>query len=277
MFNTPKETTTAILSGASPRINAKLSKIVIKGILAGIFIAIGASASSAATYGISNTGLAKTLAGVVFAVGLIMVIFMGAELFTGDCLLTMSCFNRRDKISKLIRLLIIVYISNLIGSLLVVFLVYYSGQLDMGSNMLAASTIKTAMGKVTKSPLACITSGIMCNVIVCAAVVLAGAAKEAAGKILAVFFAIFAFVISGYEHCVANMYYIPAGILAKTNEAYRAAASAAYGYTAADFEKLSLKGFFISNLLPVTIGNIIGGVVFIALPLYYVYIAGGND
>lgn len=270
-YNSPTEITESLTAGAKVRVGAGSGKIIVKGIMAGAFIAIGASASSAASYGIANTGIAKSLAGVVFSIGLIMVVLMGAELFTGDCLLAMGVMSRKISVLEFVRMLVLVYLTNMAGAVLVAALVYFSGQLDMGSGALAAATIKTALSKVTKSTGELIASSIMCNVIVCAAVVLAAAAKDVAGKILGIFFAILAFVISGYEHCIANMYYIPAGLMAKANDEYREAAVVIYNLSGAELDALNLKAFFLDNLLAVTIGNIIGGVVLVAIPMFYLY------
>lgn len=245
-------------------------ELLISGMLAGAFIAIGASSSSAAVYGISNTGLAKTLAGVIFPVGLIFVVMIGGELFTGDCLMSLDAMNKRVKISQIIRVLALVFIFNMLGALLIVCLVNRSGQLDYGNGALAASAIKTAYNKLNLGFGKALCSGIMCNILVCLAVLLAGTAKDATGKIFAIFFPIWAFVIGGYEHCVANMYYIPAGLLAKTSDAYYQAAIDA-GMTASQLDSMTVGSFFIDNLLPVTIGNIIGGMLFVAFPLYVVH------
>lgn len=245
-------------------------ELLISGMLAGAFIAIGASSSSAAVYGISNTGLAKTLAGAIFPVGLIFVVMIGGELFTGDCLMSLDAMNKRVKISQIIRVLVLVFVFNMLGALLIVCLVNRSGQLDYGNGALAASAIKTAYNKLNLGFGKALCSGIMCNILVCLAVLLAGTAKDATGKIFAIFFPIWAFVIGGYEHCVANMYYIPAGLLAKTSDAYYQSAIDA-GMTASQLDSMTVGSFFIDNLLPVTIGNIIGGMLFVAFPLYVVH------
>ena len=245
-------------------------KLVLLGMLAGAFIAIGASSSSATVYGISNTGLAKSLAGAIFPVGLMFVVLIGAELFTGDCLMSFAVFDKRIRLLDMIRVLVVVFITNLIGACIVVVLVNRCGQLDYGNGALAAATIKTAYNKMNLSFMKAFTSGIMCNILVCLAVLLAGVCQDAIGKIFACFFPIWAFVIAGYEHCVANMYYIPAGLLAKHGEAYYNAAIMA-GMTPDQLNSMTVGKFFLNNLLPVTLGNIVGGVVFVALPLYLIY------
>lgn len=247
-----------------------LGKLALLAMFAGMFIAIGGSSSSAAIYGISNTGLAKTLAGAIFPLGLILVVLIGGELFTGDCLMIFGVFDKRVKVMQVVKTLVLVFIFNLIGSLIVVVLVNQCGQLDYGSGALGAATIKTAYNKMNLTFVKAFCSAIMCNILVCLGVLLAGVCQDASGKILGMFFAIWAFVIGGYEHCVANMYYIPAGLLAKESDKYYQAAIDA-GMTAEQLDSMSLSGFFIDNLIPVTLGNIVGGMVFIALPLYLIH------
>lgn len=240
-----------------------------KAILAGLMIGMGAAASSVAAHTVSDVGLARLAAAVVFPVGLMMVILLGAELFTGDCLVAMSVFDRTQKLSSVVRLLFVVYIGNFVGATLLALLVSMSGQLNYSSGVLGAYTIKVALGKVNLSFGTALVSGILCNILVCAAVLMAMCAKDVTGKLLASFFTIMLFVVAGFEHCVANMYYITAGILAAGNPEYADLAMSTYGYTAEQLDKLNLTGYFVTNLLPVTIGNIIGGVLCVGLPLYY--------
>ena len=240
-------------------------KMVLLGIFAGMFIACGAEGSSVAMHAISNVGLARTVAGCIFPIGLMLIVLLGGELFTGDCLLIIGVLDKKVKILSMIRILIIVFFSNLIGSLIIVFLVNLSGQLGYSNNLLGAFTIKVAMGKATMDFSKAFTSGILCNVFVCGAVLMATAAKDVSGKIWACFFPIMVFVVSGFEHCVANMYYIPAGIIAKSNSVYAAKAMEVYGYTEEQLAKLNWKAFFIDSSIPVTLGNIVGGMVLIGV------------
>ena len=245
--------------------------MVLLGIFAGMFIAGGAAASSVAMHAISNVGLARLLGGVVFPVGLMMIVFIGGELFTGDCLLILGFIDKRYKVTAMIRVLVVVYISNLIGAMVIALLVSLSGQYNYTDGLLGAYTIKVAMGKVNMSFGQAFCSGIMCNIFVCAAVLMAAAAKDIAGKVWAIFFPIMAFVVSGYEHCVANMYYIPAGIFALGNEKYAARAAAEYGYTYEQMSVVDWKHFFINSSIPVTLGNIVGGMLFVGVILYLIY------
>lgn len=240
-----------------------------KAILAGVMIGMGAGISSVAAHTIADVGLARLLAGLVFPVGLMMVILMGAELFTGDCLFSMSVLDRKQKLWSFVKLLVLVYIGNFLGASLTALLFSVSGQWDYSSGMLGAYTIKVALGKVNISFLEGVVSGILCNILVCAAVIMAACAKDVTGKLLSSFFVIMMFVVGGFEHCVANMYYITAGLLAALNPEYAALAMSAYGFGAEQMASLNVYNFLVTNLLPVTIGNIIGGALCVGAPIYY--------
>lgn len=270
-FSTPLQIVAANMNAAKGKTELPLLRMILLGIFAGMFIAGGASSSSLAMHAISNVGLARLVAGAIFPVGLMMIVLVGGELFTGDCLMIMGCVHGKFSVWDMVKVLVIVFLSNMIGSVLFALLVLFSGQYNYTNGLLGAFTIKVAMGKVNLSFLSAFSSGILCNVFVCIAVLMAGAAKDISGKILAIFFPILAFVVSGYEHCVANMYYIPAGIFAAGNETYAAVAMAEYGYTAAQLAELNWVNFIVKNLIPVTLGNIVGGMVFVGLPLYLIH------
>ena len=242
---------------------------MVAAVLAGMFIAFGASSSSVAAFGIEDVGLARTLTGCVFPVGLMLIVLVGGELFTGDCLMFAGFLDRRYKARQMARVLFFVYLGNIVGSVVVAALVSWSGQWNYGSGALAAYTIKIAYGKVHLSFGSAFVSGILCNILVCFAVLTAGASKDVIGKIWGCFFPILAFVLAGYEHCVANMYYIAAGIIAAGNQEYAAKAMELYGYTEQELASLNVGSMFAVNLLPVTIGNIVGGMVFVAMPMDY--------
>lgn len=250
--------------------NLTTKKLILLGIAAGFFIGIGAEASSLAMHGISNVGLARTVAGAVFPIGLMLIVLLGGELFTGNCLISMAVYDKKAKLKGMIRNLTIVYISNFIGAALMAWMINNCGQLNFSDGGAGAFTIKVALGKVGIDSIQAIVSGILCNVLVCLAIFMAATAKDVAGKCIAIFFPIFVFVISGFEHCVANMYYIPAGIFAAQNPLYAAKATELYGITAEQLSGLNF-GTMFSNLIPVTIGNVIGGMVFVGLLYWYLY------
>lgn len=267
----PPQIVSANIYAAEGKTELPLYRMILLGIFAGMFIACGASASSVAMHAISNVGLARLVAGCVFPIGLMMIVFVGGELFTGDCLMIMGCMHGNFSVWSMVKVLILVWLSNLAGSVLFAAMVNASTQYNYTGGLLGAFTIKVAMGKLGMSFGVAFISGILCNFFVCIAVLMAAAAKDIAGKVWAIFFPIMAFVVSGYEHCVANMYYIPAGIFAASNAAYVEAAQTAYGYTAEQLAALNWSNFFVKNLVPVTLGNIVGGMVFVGLPLYLIH------
>ncbi len=268
-FNTPAEVVSATLDGGKRKSQLPMSKMILLGIMAGAFIALGGATSSTAVHNISNVGLARTAAGCIFPVGLMMIVFVGGELFTGDCLMVMDVMDGRVSWLDCVRSLCIVYLSNLAGALIIDVLLFYSGNLDYSEGLLGAYAIKVALGKVAITPAKGVTSGILCNILVCIAVLMAAAASDIAGKVWAIFFPILAFVVGGFEHCVANMFYIPIGIMAASNPLYAAKAEEAYGITAEQLGQLTALNS-LHNFIPVTIGNILGGMVFVGIPCYLI-------
>ena len=268
---TPPEYVEAYINASVAKAYMPTGKLFLMGMMAGAFVAIGAASASAASHALTNIGVAKALAGIVFPIGLMMIIFIGGELFTGDTMMLMGAMHKQFTYQRLLRTLFWVYLSNLNGAVLISFLVVNSGQYAYSANGLGAYTIKVAVDKCNGSFTSLLISGILCNVLVCVAVLMSMAAKDATGKVFGFLFPIFAFVIAGYEHCVANMYYIPAGMQAARNEVYVNKAMELYGLTAEQIASINIPNFFIGNLLPVTIGNIIGGMLFISVPLYILH------
>lgn len=269
-MNTPAEVIETNINAGVVKANLPLGKMILLGIMAGAFIAIGGSSSNVAVHSIADVGLARTLAGCIFPVGLMMIVLIGGELFTGNCLMIMGVLDKKFKAVKMLRNLVVVYLSNLVGALIVDALVFYSGQYDYTSGALGAYTIKVALSKSTMSFDKAFMSGVMCNILVCAAILTAAAAKDIPGKLFAIFFPIWAFVVAGYEHCVANMYYIPAGIFAASNPDYVAKAEELYGITAKQCASVSVGGL-LHNLIPVTLGNIVGGAVCLGCLCFLIY------
>lgn len=270
-FNTPAQVLEANMKAGEGKAALPLLKCILLGMMAGAFIAFGGASSNAAIHNIANQGLAKALAGTIFPVGLMMIVFVGGELFTGNCLMIAGVIDKRFSVWAMIKTLVLVWLSNLLGALIIVALVYFSGLLDYTNGALGAFTIKVAYGKVHIAPFKAVCSGILCNILICIAVLMATSAKDIAGKVWAIFFPIWAFVIGGWEHCVANMFYIPAGMIASMNENYVAKAEELYGITAEQIHASLTVGGFVHNQIPVTFGNILGGMVFVALPLYAIH------
>jgi formate/nitrite transporter len=272
-FLTPAEIAEYAIGVGVKKSTLSISKMLLLGILAGAFIALASQGSNLAMYGIPSVGLARVLGGTVFPAGLILVVLCGAELFTGNCLIVMSCINGKSKWGNFAKNLFFVYVGNLAGSLIVTLLVSACGQWNYTSGALGAYTIRVAVSKVSLTFAQAFFSGILCNWLVCLAVWVAFAAKDITGKILGIFFPIWLFVLSGFEHCIANMYYIPAGMLAANNPAYLARAlETYYDGSQAALANLTMAGFVVNNLVPVTLGNIAGGGLFVGVIYYIIYI-----
>jgi formate/nitrite transporter len=241
-------------------------------VLAGAFIAFGAVLY---TYVIHDSalsvGLTKLLGGLVFCLGLVLVIVAGAELFTGNNLIVMAYVSRKVTLEQLLRNWAVVFAGNLVGSLGIVFLIWLTRQWTAADSAVGVKALMIANGKVNLEFWQALSRGILCNILVCLAVWLCFSGRSVTDKILAIIFPITAFVALGFEHSVANMYFVPVGLLLKQSPQVLAAAEAALGQ-APDLSRLTIQGFIVNNLLPVTIGNIIGGGFLIAAIYWFVYL-----
>lgn len=270
-FFTPEEVMEVNLRSGDGKTKHPVLKLVLLGILAGAFVSFGAVASGIAMQGIANFGMSRLVAGCIFPVGLMMITFVGGELFTSSCMMIAGVLDKRFGVFTMVRTLVYLYLSNLIGAAVVAVLVYFSGVLNYSGGAIGAHAINVAYGKASIAPVAGICSGILCNILVCIATLKATAAKDIAGKVWAIFFPIMLFVLCGFEHCVANMYYLIVGMLASMNDKYVAVCEQLYGLNAADIGSTINIGGFFANQIPVTIGNILGGMVFVAIPLYVIH------
>ena len=245
-----------------PKANSGFWKLLIMAVLAGAYIAFGAEASSMASFNLTANpetfGIGKLISACVFPVGLMMVVLCGAELFTGNNLMFVGVLDKKIKISGMLRNWVIVYIGNFIGAMIIAIFVNYSGLLESGGGLLGAMTVKTAISKVGLDLGKAFVLGIMCNWLVCLAVWMSTGAQATVSKIFAIFFCIGLFVLSGFEHSVANMYFIPAGMIASGNDAF-------VQMLDLDVTGLTVGNFLIKNLLPVTLGNIVGGSIFVGM------------
>jgi len=243
----------------------------VLGILAGAFIGIGAifATTVAAASSTLPYGVARLLIGLAFTVGLILVVVGGAELFTGNTLITMAWASGKVTIWQLLRNWVVVYIGNLVGGLLTAYIVFLGKQYTFGGGSLGLAALNIGNAKVGFTFIQAVALGIMCNALVCMAVWMCYSARSVADKIFAIIPPIATFVAAGFEHSIANMYFIPSSLFIK----YMGDASffEAIGKTAADFPKLTWGNFFLANLLPVTIGNIIGGGIMVGLVYWFVY------
>jgi len=245
-------------------------------VLAGAFIALGAmfSTTTAAGSSVLPYGVARLLIGLTFCVGLILVVVAGAELFTGNNLIVMAWASSKVSTLALLRNWVIVYIGNFIGSLGTAVLVFLAKQYTFGSGGVGEYALKVAASKLHYSFIQAVALGILCNGLVCLAVWLTFSARSTADKILAIIFPITAFVAASFEHSVANMYFIPYALFIK---AFDPAFVTGLADKAPDLSSLTWGTFFLKNLLPVTIGNIIGGAGLVALMYWFVYLHGRKN
>jgi formate transporter len=243
-------------------------KMFALAILAGVFIGLGAEFCTLTITGISiGFGLTKLIGGIVFSLGLVLVVVAGAELFTGNNLLTIAWISRAIPTKRLLYNWGTVFLGNLVGSFLLAWLMFLTRQWTASDYGVGATAIKIAAGKTSLPFMTALVRGVLCNLLVCLAVWLCFSARSAGGKILAILFPITAFVASGFEHSVANMYFIPFGLLMKSQPQVVAAA----GLSVVQLNHLTWVGF-LGNLLPVTIGNVIGGGVMVGLTYWYIYL-----
>lgn len=229
--------------------------VFLLAILAGGLIAFAAAATNTAAHTAEAVGTARLICSLLFPFGLAIVILTGAELFTGNCLIAISVLEKKATVAGMVKNWVLVYLGNFVGSVLVAAACAYSGQLNYSSGQLALFTMKMAAGKCALSFPSGLVLGIACNVLVCLGVLCAMTAKDTTGKILGAFLPVALFVLCGFEHSVANMYYVPAGLFAKTIPAYAELAATA----GLDLTALTWGNFFLRNLVPVTLGNILGG------------------
>jgi formate/nitrite transporter len=270
-YRNPTEITKFFIESGLNKDRQSIFRLILLGILGGAFIAFASEGSNTAIHTVASVGLGKALAGALFATGLMLVVLAGGELFTGNMLMIVPALSGKLPVTRLLRNWSLVYAGNFFGSVMIAGFIILSGQFDFSGGLLGAFTIKVAVYKVSLTFTKAFFMGILCNWLVCLAVWMAGAAKDAIGKLFGIFFPIWLFITSGFEHSIANMYYIPAGILAKANPIYVEQASS-LGVTAASLEQLTWGRFFLSNLLPVTLGNMVGGIVFVGLFYWLAFI-----
>ncbi len=247
-------------------------RLLVLGILAGGFIALGAvfATTVSADAGSMPFGITKLISGFVFSLGLILVIISGAELFTGNNLIVMAWASKKISTKKLLRNWIFVYIGNFIGAVGTAALLFLSGQYTFGGGAVGLTALNIANAKAEIGLLEAFVLGILCNVLVCLAIWMAMSARTTADKILAVVFPITAFVAAGFEHSIANMYFIPIGLLIKAGAP--ASFWTAIGMSAGDYVNLTWSNMLVNNLIPVTLGNIFGGTFLVGIVYWALYL-----
>jgi len=250
-FFSPAEICENMVNGCNNKAKLPISKMLVLGIFAGVFIGFGAYGFTVITSG-AGTGFeatfAKYIGAGVFPVGLMLVVICGAELFTGNNLMTLSLFKKEITVGAMLRNWGVVWMANLIGSVLLAWLMSQSG---LYGEAMTAKAIGIAEAKCAIPLMPVIIRAIFCNMLVCLAVWMQSGAKDIIGKIFAIWFPIMLFVLSGFEHSVANMFFIPMGIFCGADVTWAQA--------------------FLNNILPVTLGNIIGGAVIIPACYHFTY------
>ncbi len=241
--------------------------LFVLGIMAGAYIGFGSLFAVSITFDIDPSlgiGFKKLLSGGAFSIGLMLVVIAGGELFTGNNLMVSSVMTREVTWKNVLAKWGVVYFANFLGSILLALLFYYSGLWKTGGNALGEVAVKVAAAKVNLDPVEAFARAVGCNWMVCLAVWMALGSRQVIGKIFAIFFPIMGFVAIGFEHCVANMYFIPSGIFLLN--------WAGLAPSGVDLSALTWGGFVMNNLIIVTIGNTIGGVVFVGLGYWGAYL-----
>ena len=264
----PPEIASRIETAGVKKAHLPVLQTMVLAVLAGAFIAFGGMFY---TLVVTDSGMGfgpqRLLGGIAFSLGLILVVIAGAELFTGNNLIVMAWAENKISTHQLMRNWLLVYIGNFVGAMATALIVYWSGILSLGDGALGETAKAIAHGKVQLPFMEAFLRGVLCNTLVCLAVWLCFAAHTVTGKILAIIFPVSAFVALGFEHSVANMYLIPIGYLASVGDS---SATGLMSYFTAT-NGITLSGF-IGNLVPVTLGNIIGGSAFVALVYWIVYL-----
>jgi formate/nitrite transporter len=258
----------AVLAGAFIAIGAIFATTVSAGSLATTDLAAGAPAFTSTM----PFGFTRLFMGLVFSVGLILVVVGGAELFTGNNLITMAFMSRRINLLALLRNWIVVYIGNFVGAIATAYVVFLTEQHAFGGASVGLAVLRIGDVKCSFDFVQAVALGVMCNALVCMAVWMTYSARTTTDKILVIILPIACFVAAGFEHSIANMYFIPLALFVKTLDPTVYAKIVADLNNGADFAHLSWNNFFVANLLPVTVGNIIGGVVMVGLIYWFVYL-----
>jgi len=246
--------------------------VLVLGVMAGAFISFGAifATTVSAGAGALPYGVSRLLTGVVFASGLIMVVVAGAELFTGNNLIVMAWASGKVRTQSMLTNWLVVFIGNCIGALGTAALMFFTAQYTFGGGAVGLSALVTANSKAALDFVPALTLGIMCNALVCIAVWMCFSARTTVDRVVIIIPPIAAFVAAGFEHSIANVYFIPMGLFIKMGAGD--AFWQSIGKTAADFPALTWNNFVFGNLLPVTIGNIIGGSLLVGAMYWFVYL-----
>jgi len=272
-MNSPKEIAQYYVTAGVAKTKLSIVKMLLMGIMAGMFVALAGVGSTVAYATVADSpivSLGRLLSSMIFPAALVMVLLAGSELFTGNTLIIIPVLEREIKLRAMLKNWLFVYTGNFIGSIFVAALTAYGGTYSLFGNGVAVTAINTAVLKVSLSFADALFRGILCNFLVCIAVWISLAAKDVAGKIIGLFMPIMLFVLSAYEHSIANMYYITTGLFAVTTPVYRDIYVSVHGE--AGLDALTWAAMFTRNIIPVTLGNIIGGTVIVGMTYWFLYL-----
>jgi len=270
----PKEIASRVENVGMSKANLNFLAKFALSVLAGVFISFGAILFTFVVHDSKlSFGLTQLIGGLSFCLGLILVVVAGAELFTGNNLLVMAYVSKKITLPKLLENWAIVYLGNFIGAVSIALWIYLSRHWMANNSLVGAKALLIANAKVGLSFLVAFSRGVLCNALVCLAVWLCMSGRSTTDKILSILFPITAFVALGFEHSVANMYFIPMGLLLKNNPIVLEAVTTLTG-RANDFSGLTLESMLVNNLFPVTLGNIVGGGILVGLVYWFVYLKG---
>ena len=264
---TPAETAVYYAAAGAGKSKTPAVKLLLLGTLAGMLIAFPTCVTNMATYALINPSVIRLLCGVLFAFGLGTVVLTGAELFTGNTLICISVLERKASVIGMLRNWVLVYAANFLGSMLVAVICARFGWLSAGDNALAVYSMKLAINKMTMSFDNAFFMGILCNILVTLGVLLALSGKDGVSRFLGAWVPVMFFVVCGFSHSIADMTYCTLGLFAKGISKYFQAAQQA----GLALEQLTWGNYFLRNMLPVTLGNIAGG-VFIGFLMWYCYV-----
>ena len=264
---TAAETANNYVTAGVGKTKYSIPKLLVLGILAGLLIGFPSCVTEMATFSVTNTSMVRMISGLLFAFGLGTVILTGAELFTGNTLITMSLLDKKVTLPAMLKNWLFVYIGNFLGSMLLSAICAYFGWLSAGSNALAVSAMKMAVGKMTMPFQNAFFMGVLCNILVTIGVLMSLSGKDGTSRFLGAWVPVMFFVTCGFNHSIADMTYCMLGLFAKNVTAYASAAAEA----GIALESLTWGNYFVGNLIPVTLGNILGGVA-VGVTMWYAYV-----
>ena len=268
---TPAETAANYANAGAGKAKLPISKMLLLGVLAGLLIGFPSCVTNMATYALDNNSTIRMISGLLFAFGLGMVVISGAELFTGNTLITISVLEKKATLAGMLRNWVFVYIGNFLGSMALSFICAQFGWLSAGGNALAAASMRVAVGKMTMPFQNAFFMGVLCNILVTIGVLLSLSGKDGISRFIGAWAPVMFFVTCGFNHSIADMTYCMLGLFARNVPAYVEAAQAA----GVALESLTWGNYLLGNLIPVTLGNIVGGAA-VGFTFWFAFLRGAK-